>query len=94
MKNLKKLNRTELKTINGNGILDNVIGVVNGVGTVAGNTLTGIGGVVNGVGTGVVTTVGGAVAGLGGVVETTLCQVQCVVNGVVTIKVLACGSTC
>ncbi|WP_410494132.1 bacteriocin-like protein [Chryseobacterium sp. G0201] len=31
MKNLKKLNRNELKTISGNGLLDNIGGLVGGI---------------------------------------------------------------
>lgn len=86
MKNLKKLNRNELKTISGNGLLDNIGGLVGGLGGAIG----GVGGVVGGV----VGSVGGAVGGLGGVVSGTLCQVQCAVNGVIHIQLLACGSTC
>jgi hypothetical protein len=94
MKNLKKLNRNELKTISGNGLLDNITGVVTGLGGAVGTTVVGLGGVVGGVVGGVLGTVGGAVAGTVGVVGTTLCNVQCVVNGIVVIKVLNCGSTC
>ncbi|MCE3074475.1 bacteriocin-like protein [Chryseobacterium gwangjuense] len=94
MKNLKKLNRNELKTISGNGLLDNITGVVTGLGGVVVGTVNGLGAVAGGVVGGVVGTVGGAVAGTVGVATTTLCNVQCVVNGVVTIKLLNCGSTC
>ncbi|KFF21113.1 hypothetical protein IQ37_15545 [Chryseobacterium piperi] len=83
MKNLKKLNRNELKTISGEGIFDNIGGVIGGLGGV-------VGGVVNGVGT----IVGGVVHDTGVLVGTTLCNVQCVVNGVIQIKLLSCGSTC
>ncbi|MFC5872708.1 hypothetical protein SAMN05443633_10912 [Chryseobacterium arachidis] len=94
MKNLKKLNRNELKTISGNGLFDNITGVVVGLGGVVGNTINGVGGVVANTVNGVGGAVAGTVVGLGGVVESTLCQVQCVVNGVVTVKLLSCGSTC
>lgn len=83
MKNLKKLNRNELKTISGNGLLDNIGGLVTGLGGAVGGAIGGLGGVV-----------GGVVTGATGVLETTLCNVQCVVNGIVVIKVLNCGSTC
>lgn len=83
MKNLKKLNRNEMKAISGNGLLDNIGGVVGGLGGAIGGAIGGVGGVI-----------GGAIGGLGGVVSGTLCNVQCVINGVVHIQVLSCGSTC
>ncbi|ASW73473.1 hypothetical protein IQ37_15540 [Chryseobacterium piperi] len=72
MKNLKKLNRDELKTISGNGLLDNIGGVIGG-----------LGGVVQGV-----------LHDTSVLVGNTLCNVQCVVNGVIQIKLLACGTAC
>lgn len=83
MKNLKKLNRNELKTISGNGLLDNIVNVANGVVGAAGGAVVGVGNIV-----------GGVVVGTGNVTTTTLCEIQCVINGVVTVKLLACGSTC
>lgn len=94
MKNLKKLNRNELRTISGNGLLDNIVGVANGLGGVVSGAVNGAGAIVGGVVGGAVGTVGGAVGAAGNLAGTTLCQVQCVINGVVTIKLLACGSTC
>lgn len=91
MKNLKKLNRNELKTISGAGLLDNVFGVVNG-------TLNATTGIVNGVGAVVTNTVNGVGSTVHGTVTVLtggLCQVQCVLNGVVSIHVLNCGAaTC
>jgi hypothetical protein len=72
MKNFKKLNRKELKSISGEGLLDNIGGVIGGLGGV----------------------VGGILHDTGVLVSNTLCNVQCVVNGVVHIKLLSCGSTC
>ncbi|WP_415327324.1 bacteriocin-like protein [Chryseobacterium sp. MMS23-Vi53] len=65
MKNLKKLDRNELKTINGSGLLDDLLG-----------------------------TVSGAVTTVVGIVGITVCNVQCMVNGIIQIKLLPCGSTC
>ncbi|MGK6341005.1 bacteriocin-like protein [Chryseobacterium sp. DT-3] len=86
MKNFKKLDRKELKAISGNGIFDNIGGVIGGLGGVVGGVGTIVGGVVG--------SVGGAVNATGQLVGTTLCNVQCVINGVVHIQVLSCGSTC
>lgn len=61
MKNFKKLNRNELKTISGNGLLDNISGAVLE-----------------------------AAFGTGSEV----CNVQCIINGIVTIKVLPCRFKC
>jgi len=83
MKNLKKLDRNELKTISGNGLLDPIGGLLGGLGGV-------VGGVVGGVGT----IVGDVVTGVGTLVGTALCQTQCVINGVIHIRLLECGSTC
>jgi hypothetical protein len=83
MKNLKKLDRNELKAISGNGLLDPIGGLLGGLGGV-------VGGVVGGVGT----IGGGVVGGVSTVVTNALCQTQCVVNGVIHIKLLECGSTC
>lgn len=94
MKNFKKLNRNELKTISGNGLFDNIGGVIGGLGGVVGGVVGGVGTIVGGVVGGVGSTVGGAVTGVGTLVGTTLCQVQCVINGVVHVTVLSCGSTC
>ena len=94
MKNLKKLNRNEMKTISGNGLFDNIGGVVSGLGGAIGGAIGGVGGVVGGAIGGVGGVVGGVVGGLGGVVSGTLCNVQCVINGVVHIQLLSCGSTC
>ncbi|WP_415327332.1 bacteriocin-like protein [Chryseobacterium sp. MMS23-Vi53] len=92
MKNLKKLNRDELRTISGAGLLDNVLGVVNGtVGTVGG-IVNGVGGVVGGVVNGVGSTLGATVNGTVTVLENGLCQVQCVLNGVISVHVLSCGA--
>ncbi|WP_312395146.1 bacteriocin-like protein [Chryseobacterium sp.] len=79
MKNFKKLDRNELKTITGNGLLDNIGGVVGGVVGVVGNTVSGIGDVLSEIGT---------------LAEENLCKMQCVVNEVVEIELLACGSIC
>lgn len=94
MKNLKKLNRNELKTISGEGLLDNIGGVIGGLGGVVGGVVGGVGTIVGGVVGGVGNTVGGAVNAAGTLVGNTLCQVQCVVNGVVHIRLLSCGTTC
>ncbi|RKS98219.1 bacteriocin-like protein [Chryseobacterium defluvii] len=94
MKNLKKLNRNELRTISGNGLLDNITGAVGGLGAAVGGAVGGAGSVVGGAIGGVVGVVGGVVSGTGAVAANTLCEVQCVINGIVTIKLLACGSTC
>lgn len=94
MKNFKKLNRNELKTISGNGLFDNIGGVIGGLGGVVGGVVGGVGTIVGGVVNGVGSTVGGAVNATGVLVGTTLCNVQCVINGVVHIQVLSCGSTC
>ncbi|GEN69239.1 bacteriocin-like protein [Chryseobacterium rhizosphaerae] len=83
MKNLKKLDRNELKTISGNGLLDPIGGLLGGLGGV-------VGGVVGGVGT----IVGDVVTGVGTLVGNALCQTQCVINGVIHIRLLECGSTC
>lgn len=94
MKNLKKLDRNELKTISGNGLLDPIGGLIGGLGGVVGGVVGGVGTVVGGVVSGVGSTVGGVVGGVGTVVTNALCQTQCVVNGVIHIKLLECGSTC
>lgn len=94
MKNLKKLNRNELRTISGNGLLDNVTGAVGGLGAAIGGAVGGAGNIVGGVVGGTVGVVGGAIGATGNLAANTLCEVQCVVNGIVTIKLLACGSTC
>lgn len=90
MKNFKKLDRNELKTISGNGLLD----LIGGIGGVIGGVVGGLGGVVGGVVGGVGGVVGGVIGGVGTVVGNALCQTQCVVNGVIHIKLLECGSTC
>ncbi|WP_165835330.1 MULTISPECIES: bacteriocin-like protein [Chryseobacterium] len=94
MKNLKKLDRNELKTISGNGLLDPIGGLLGGLGGVIGGVVGGVGTVVGGVVGGVGSTVGGVVGGVGTIVTNALCQTQCVVNGVIHIKLLECGSTC
>lgn len=94
MKNLKKLDRSELKTISGNGLLDPIGGLIGGLGGVVGGVVGGVGTIVGGVVSGVGSTVGGVIDGVGTVVTNTLCQTQCVVNGVIHIKLLECGSTC
>lgn len=94
MKNLKKLDRNELKTISGNGLLDPIGGLLGGLGGVIGGVVGGVGTVVGGVVGGVGSTVGGVVGGVSTIVTNALCQTQCVVNGVIHIKLLECGSTC
>ncbi|CAM3018252.1 hypothetical protein DRF59_13720 [Chryseobacterium flavum] len=94
MKNLKKLDRNELKTISGNGLLDPIGGLIGGLGGVVGGVVGGVGNIVGGVVGGVGNVVGGVVGGVGNVVGTALCQTQCVINGVIHIKLLECGSTC
>jgi hypothetical protein len=70
MKNLKKLNRNELKSISGAGIISDL------------SNLTGqIGGLITNI-PAVPTVVDG------------LCQVQCVLNGVITLQLLPCGGSC
>nr|WP_170149007.1 hypothetical protein [Chryseobacterium defluvii] len=88
------MNRNELRTISGNGLLDNITGAVGGLGAAVGGAVGGAGSVVGGAIGGVVGVVGGVVSGTGAVAANTLCEVQCVINGIVTIKLLACGSTC
>lgn len=90
MKNLKKLDRNELKTISGEGLLD----PIGGLGGVVGGVLGGVGTIVGGVVGGVGSTVGGVVGGVGTVVGNALCQTQCVINGVIHIRLLECGTTC
>lgn len=94
MKNLKKLDRNELKAISGNGLLDPIGGLLGGLGGVVGGVVGGVGSIVGGVVGGVGSTVGGVVGGVTTVVGNALCQTQCVINGVVHIKLLECGSTC
>ncbi|GAA5087395.1 hypothetical protein GCM10023210_10160 [Chryseobacterium ginsengisoli] len=95
MKNLKKLNRNELKTISGAGLLDNVFGVVTGTVNATTGILNGVGAVVGNTVNGVGSTVGATVSGTVTVLTGGLCQVQCVLNGVVSIHVLNCGAaTC
>ncbi|WP_412850685.1 bacteriocin-like protein [Chryseobacterium sp. PMSZPI] len=84
MKNLKKLDREQLKSISGEGLLDPVLGLVGGV-------LGAVGGVVGGV----LGVASGTVTGVVSVLENGLCQVQCEVNHVIHIRVLNCGArTC
>nr|WP_153816312.1 hypothetical protein [Chryseobacterium viscerum] len=88
------MDRNELKTISGNGLLDPIGGLLGGLGGVIGGVVGGVGTVVGGVVGGVGSTVGGVVGGVGTIVTNALCQTQCVVNGVIHIKLLECGSTC
>ncbi|AZA83724.1 hypothetical protein C1637_14215 [Chryseobacterium lactis] len=84
MKNLKKLDRNELKSISGEGLLDPIGHLIGGVVGAVGGIVGGIGGVV-----------GGTVSGVVNVLENGLCQVQCEVNHVIYLKVLNCGArTC
>lgn len=94
MKNFKKLDRNELKTISGNGLLDPIGGLIGGIGGVIGGVVGGLGGVVGGAVGGIGGAVGGVIGGVGTIVGNALCQTQCVVNGVIHIKLLECGSTC
>lgn len=88
MKNFKKLDREQLKTISGDGFLDPILGLVGGVlggvGTIVGGTLGAVGGAV-----------GGTVVQVIKNLENGLCQVQCGINNVVHITVVSCGTnTC
>ncbi|MCS3528922.1 bacteriocin-like protein [Chryseobacterium sp. JUb7] len=78
MKNLKKLNRNELKTIDGNGLLGGLLGGI-----------VGSGGVI----IGIIKTADGIIDNAVGTVDNTICQVQCLINGVVVIKPLNCSAT-
>ncbi|PWN71511.1 hypothetical protein C1631_002485 [Chryseobacterium phosphatilyticum] len=84
MKNLKKLDRDQLKSISGEGLLDPIGQLIGGVVGAVGGIVGGLGGVV-----------GGTVTGVLGVVGNGLCQVQCAVGHVVKITVVSCGAnTC
>lgn len=57
MKNFKKLNRKELRTVTGNGLLSDLGGAVGGLTSTVGGAIGGV--------------VGGAVSGVGAVVQNT-----------------------
>ncbi|MBT2620299.1 hypothetical protein [Chryseobacterium sp. ISL-6] len=61
MKNFKKLSKNELRTITGNGLIENVGGVVGGLGSIIGGTVSGVGGIVG-------TTVSNTGAIVGGII--------------------------
>jgi hypothetical protein len=86
MKNFKKLNRDELKSISGDGLLDPLGGLIGGV-------VGAVGGIVGGVVGGVANGVGGIVGNVVATVGNGLCQVQCEINNVIHIRLLNCGAT-
>jgi len=77
MKNLKKLNRNDLRSISGGetgtGAQLNIVPLGQALGQLFGGLFG---------------------AGVGAAYNGAVCNVQCTINGVVTIKVLNCGSTC
>ncbi|MET3036570.1 Blp family class II bacteriocin [Chryseobacterium sp. NRRL B-14859] len=85
MKNLKKLDREQLKTISGEGLFDPVLGaiggILGGVGQIVGGTVGAVGGAI-----------GGTVVQVIKNLENGLCEVQCGINNVVHVTVVSCGS--
>ncbi|MCS3528920.1 bacteriocin-like protein [Chryseobacterium sp. JUb7] len=79
LENLKKLDRNQLKTISGDGI----DGLLTGLGTLVGNLLDGVGGVLQGTVVGTLKTLEGG-----------LCEVNCLLKDVIEIKIVKCGPTC